>query len=473
MLSTARINAKLAAGARASSRARVVAVASRQRARAEAQARELGVERAHGSYEALLADPDVDAVYISLPNEMHHEWTMHAHRGGQARALREAATRARRPTCRRAFDAAEAAGVVLAEAFMWRHHPQALKARRARLRRRDRRAPPRARGVQLPARRSARRAAARGARRRRPDGCRLLLRERRAHARRRSRERDGAAAARALGRRPAPRRDARPRGDVLAHFDCGLDLPDRSDLEAAGSGGQPAGERSVAQHGRRASTQVRDDGHGEHFDIPVADPYGCELDDLAGAVAGEHPPRLGASRRARSGAHDPCALTRRRRAAGRRTSEGFQGARLRRTAGGNGAARARGGGTRGRGCGARRSSSRRRSGRMRASTADVRPRDARARERRARGSRRPRRRSRSPSAAGAPDEARRAPCSAAEAQPLERAGDGAGRAGAPTGDRRAARRAPSARRWSAWAKRLTHRQRRASSTEAQTARLAP
>ena len=64
MLSTARINAKLAAGARASERARVVAIASRRLERAEAQARDLGVDKAHGSYDALLADPGVDAVYV-------------------------------------------------------------------------------------------------------------------------------------------------------------------------------------------------------------------------------------------------------------------------------------------------------------------------------------------------------------------------------------------------------------------------
>ena len=53
----------------------ILAVASRDRQRAEAYARENGIERAYGSYDALLADPDVEAVYISLPNSMHVEWT--------------------------------------------------------------------------------------------------------------------------------------------------------------------------------------------------------------------------------------------------------------------------------------------------------------------------------------------------------------------------------------------------------------
>ena len=83
LLSTARINADLAAGARASSRVRVVAIASRELARAQAQASELGVDRAHGGYEALLADRDVDAVYVSLPNELHHEWTLRALAAGK------------------------------------------------------------------------------------------------------------------------------------------------------------------------------------------------------------------------------------------------------------------------------------------------------------------------------------------------------------------------------------------------------
>ena len=81
-------------------------------------------------------------------------------------------------------------------------------------------------------------------------------------------------------------------GDVLAHFDCALDLADRSDLEVVGSEGVL--RVSDPWHSRKTGIDlVRDDGHGEHFDIPAADPYACELDDLAGAIAGEHPPRLG------------------------------------------------------------------------------------------------------------------------------------------------------------------------------------
>lgn len=122
LLSTARINAKLAAGARASSRARVVAVASRQIERAEAQARELGIERALGSYEALLGDPGIDAVYISLPNELHHEWTMHAIAAGK-HVLCEKPFTMTAAEAERVVAAATDTGSRAIEAFHDHYHP--------------------------------------------------------------------------------------------------------------------------------------------------------------------------------------------------------------------------------------------------------------------------------------------------------------------------------------------------------------
>ena len=64
-------------------RGEVVAIASRDTGRAREVARELDIPRAYGSYEALLADPDVEAVYIPLPNHRHLEWTLAAARAGK------------------------------------------------------------------------------------------------------------------------------------------------------------------------------------------------------------------------------------------------------------------------------------------------------------------------------------------------------------------------------------------------------
>ena len=123
LLSTANINNQILAGAAATDRIEVVAVASRNRAKADAYAAEHGIPRAHGSYEALLEDPVADAIYISLPNGMHHEWTMRALAGGKHVLCEKPYTR-RPEEAEEAFDAADATGLVLMEAFMYRHHPQ-------------------------------------------------------------------------------------------------------------------------------------------------------------------------------------------------------------------------------------------------------------------------------------------------------------------------------------------------------------
>ena len=83
VMSTADINRKFLAGAREASDTEILAVASRDQDRAGAYARDNGIERAYGSYEALLADADVEAVYISLPNSMHVEWTVRALEAGK------------------------------------------------------------------------------------------------------------------------------------------------------------------------------------------------------------------------------------------------------------------------------------------------------------------------------------------------------------------------------------------------------
>ena len=83
ILSTADINQKLIPGAHASPKVELVAVASRDQARADEYAASFEIPRAYGSYEALLADPEIEAVYIPLPNTLHCEWSIRALEAGK------------------------------------------------------------------------------------------------------------------------------------------------------------------------------------------------------------------------------------------------------------------------------------------------------------------------------------------------------------------------------------------------------
>jgi D-xylose 1-dehydrogenase (NADP+, D-xylono-1,5-lactone-forming) len=123
IISTAHINWLVIPAAHASDKAELIAVASRDEARAEEYAREWEIDRAYGSYEALLEDPDVDAVYISLPNSMHVEWSIRSLEAGK-HVLCEKPLDRRPEEVERAFDAADQAGRLLMEAFMYRHNPQ-------------------------------------------------------------------------------------------------------------------------------------------------------------------------------------------------------------------------------------------------------------------------------------------------------------------------------------------------------------
>jgi xylose dehydrogenase (NAD/NADP) len=124
LLSTAQINDALIDGVRRSRVAEVVAVSSRDGARADAYARARSIPRAHAGYEALLADPDVEVVYVALPNALHVEWSIRALEAGK-HVLSEKPLSADPAEVERAFDAAEAAGRLLMEGFMYRHQPQA------------------------------------------------------------------------------------------------------------------------------------------------------------------------------------------------------------------------------------------------------------------------------------------------------------------------------------------------------------
>lgn len=129
VLSTANIaTQKVIPGMRRSERVDVVAIASRDAAAAQAVAGPLAISRAHGSYEALLSDPDVDAVYIPLPNHLHAEWTIAAARAGK-HVLCEKPLAMAAADAERMGAAARESGVVLMEAFMYRHHPSWVAVR--------------------------------------------------------------------------------------------------------------------------------------------------------------------------------------------------------------------------------------------------------------------------------------------------------------------------------------------------------
>jgi xylose dehydrogenase (NAD/NADP) len=129
LLSTARINRRLIPAIRAAERGDLVAVASRSQTRADAYAADWEIPRAHGSYDALLADESVDVVYISLPNSLHAEWAVKAAEAGK-HVLCEKPLALTISECANIITAAQSVGVVAMEALMHLHHPLLLKVRR-------------------------------------------------------------------------------------------------------------------------------------------------------------------------------------------------------------------------------------------------------------------------------------------------------------------------------------------------------
>ena len=127
LLSTARINRSVIPALRASKRSNLLAVASRSQESANEFASKWKIPRTHSSYEALLADPEIDVIYIPLPNHLHAEWTIKAFEAGKH-------VMCEKPIALNVDDvdaiaaAAKKHGRVVAEAFMYRHHPQTLKA---------------------------------------------------------------------------------------------------------------------------------------------------------------------------------------------------------------------------------------------------------------------------------------------------------------------------------------------------------
>jgi len=287
-LSTAAINDSVLAGARASDRAEVVAVGSRSRERAEAWAAERGIPRAHGSYEDLLADDEVEAVYVSLPNALHAEWALRALQAGRHVLVEKPFSTSVREV-ERCFEEAERRGLVLSEGFMWRHHPQTdrmtglvregaigeLRLVRAHF------------SFTLDRPGDARWSAGLDGGSIMDVGCycisaaRLLAGE------------PSAVLALATGEEVDARAAGLLRFDsgVLAHYDCGLDLPPRHELEVVGAGGSLF--LADPWHCREPVIEVRRGSSVDRIEVERADPYRLELEDLHDAVRDRRPPRLG------------------------------------------------------------------------------------------------------------------------------------------------------------------------------------
>ncbi len=285
LLSTANINEKLVAGARRAENVEVVAIGSRDPTRARKQAGELNVPRALGSYEEVLEDPGVDAVYIPLPNSLHVEWSVRALEAGK-HVLCEKPLSRYPEEVERAFDAAEAADRVLAEAFMWRHHPQAQRLRELAPDVGEVRLVRGAFSFPLPPAENVRWDASLDGGALMDVGCycvsgaRFLLGE------------PAEVTAQTVGGEV----DSRVVGTMafasgaLAHFDCGFDLSFRDELEVVGERG--ALFLDDPWHSRQATIEVRDaEGAASTVEVEEADPYACELEDFARACAGEaeHP----------------------------------------------------------------------------------------------------------------------------------------------------------------------------------------
>ncbi|REE78929.1 putative dehydrogenase [Paenibacillus taihuensis] len=110
-------------GIKLSETGEVKAIASRDLAKAEETAAKLGIPKAYGSYEEILADSELDAIYIPLPNHLHMEWSIRAMEAGK-HVLCEKPIALNAEEAQRMADAAKKNGVHLAEAFMYRQHPR-------------------------------------------------------------------------------------------------------------------------------------------------------------------------------------------------------------------------------------------------------------------------------------------------------------------------------------------------------------
>jgi xylose dehydrogenase (NAD/NADP) len=292
VVSTAHINAKFLAGVAQSDECDVLAVASREADRAATYARENGIERSYGSYEQLLDDPDVEVVYISLPNSLHVQWTERALRKGK-HVLCEKPLSRRVADVEALFDVAESANRVLMEAFMWRHNPQTDRVVEL--------VQAGAIGRPTLVRAAFSFAIAAG------DEANVRL----------SAALDGGAlmdvgsycvsAARLLAGEPeavsghqliggdgvdvAFAGSMRFGSGMLAHFDAGIALADRDELEIVGD--QASLFLDDPWHCREPVIELRRDGAVERIELEPADSYRLEAENLSAAIRGRAQPRLG------------------------------------------------------------------------------------------------------------------------------------------------------------------------------------
>jgi predicted dehydrogenase len=284
IISTADINRKVIPGAHASPKVDLVAVASRDQARADEYAREWEIGRAYGSYDALLADPDVEAVYISLPNNLHVEWSIKSLEAGKHVLVEKPFSR--NPTdVEAAFDTADRVGRLLSEAFMYRHNPQTKRAKQL------------VDDGAIGELRLVRAAFSYSLYdenniRLRPDvdggalmdvgcytvsGSRLFAGEpERAH---------GEAWFGPSGTDWVFGGLLRFPNDVVATFDCGTAMPERDELEAIGSEGSLF--LDDPWHCNVPVIELRRDGKVERIELERADSYRLELENVSDAIRGE------------------------------------------------------------------------------------------------------------------------------------------------------------------------------------------
>ena len=290
IMSTANINRKVIPGAHASPKVELVAVASRDQARADEYAKTWQIQRAYGSYDALLADSDVEAVYISLPNSMHCEWAIKALEAGK-HVLCEKPLSRHVNQVEAAFDAAHRTGRLLSEAFMYRHNPQTKRAKQL------------VDEGAIGELRLIRSAFSYGLYD--TDNIRL------------STALDGGAlmdigcyavsGSRLFGGEPEKVYGEAwfgPSGtdwvfagtlrfprNVVALFDCGTAMTERDELEAIGSQGSLF--LDDPWHCRVPGIELRREGRVERIEVDIVDSYRLELENLSDAIRGEGEPLLG------------------------------------------------------------------------------------------------------------------------------------------------------------------------------------